>query len=110
MAVTTVAATSEYNNPSNSPYRRPVRIAVNNLLVNGDGGSRHRGAGAEYVIDVASISGLGQNDIPNDPPPGGTLIQSGGIHLTAAGQDAISVLANTVLNTPTGYPIGWLRF
>ena len=110
VAVTTVAATTEYNNPGNVPYRRPTRISVNNLVLSGDGGTRHRGAGAEYVIDVASISGLGQTDVPNDPPPGGTLISSDGIHLMAAGQDAVSVLANNVLNTITGYPLGWLSF
>jgi hypothetical protein len=110
VAVTTVPATTEYNDPGGSPYRRPTRIAVNNLVVSGDGGSRHRGAGAEYVIDVTTISGLGQNDVPISGNPGGTLIQADGIHLTAAGQDAVSVLASNVLDTPTGYPIGWLRF
>lgn len=110
VAVTTVPATTEYNNPSNSPYRRPARIAVNNLVVNGDGGSRQRGAGAEYVIDVSTISGLGQNDVPTDGDPGGTLIQADGIHFKAAGQDAVSLLAHNVLNTTSVCTVSWLRF
>lgn len=98
VAATTIPATTEYNDPGGSPYRRPQRIAINDLLRNGDGGSRLPRAGAEYLIDVETISGLGQNDVPDSGPPGGTLIQTDGIHLTAAGQDAVAVLSDEVLD------------
>lgn len=87
-----IPATTEYNDPGSSPYRRPQRTDINQLLRVGDGGTRQARAGANYFVDVASISGLGQTDVPISGSPGGTLIQADGIHLTAAGQDACAVL------------------
>lgn len=92
-----VPATTEYNDPVGSPYRRPQRSGCNTLLLSGDGGSRLPKAGAAYHARISLISGLGQDDVPTSGDPGGTLIQSDGIHLKAAGQQACAGYVHTTL-------------
>lgn len=91
-----VPATTEYNDPLGSPYRRPQRKDVNVLLRNGDATRAPRG-GADKFADVCLIAGLGQEDVPISGVPGGTLVSSDGIHLTAAGQQACASVVNFTL-------------
>lgn len=93
----TIPATTEYNDPDSSPYRRPQRIDVNELLRSGDGGSRPVRAGAEYFADFEDISGLGQLDVPISGAPGGTLLSADGIHLLSGGKDATAGIINTAI-------------
>lgn len=88
VVATTIPGTTEYNNPASSPYRRPQRIGVNDLLLSGDGGSRPPNAGAEYLANIEAIPGLGQSEQPVSGNPGGVMLQADGIHPTAVAQAA----------------------
>jgi hypothetical protein len=92
-----IPATTEYNNPSNSPYKRPQRITYNAALRDGATGGRPVKAGADYFVDTELIAGLGQLDVPTDPPPGGTMLDAGGIHFASAGEIAMANLIHVVL-------------
>jgi hypothetical protein len=89
VCVVSVPATTEYNDPLSSPYKRPERIAYNDLLRNGGSGRPIR-AGAEHLADTDAIPGFGQADVPTSGP-GGPYLDAGGVHLTdPVGKDAVA--------------------
>ena len=59
-----VPGTSEYNDPGGGRYRRPERDGFNDMLRNGDGGTRPPRAGAPYYVDTETMVGYRTADLP----------------------------------------------
>ena len=93
----TVPATTEYNDPGASPYRRDKRKAYNDLLRRGDA-TRPRWAGADFFVDLEPYPGFGQDDLPLSGDPGGVYIQADGIHWTATGVNFVADRYNEVFS------------
>jgi hypothetical protein len=83
----TVPATVEYNDPGGSPYKRPERIALNDLLRNGGSGQPIR-AGAHYLANTDGIAGFDQDDVGTSGSGAPYLID--GIHFSDAGKDVVA--------------------
>jgi hypothetical protein len=98
VVVTPCPGTSEYNNPSNTPYTRPKRITFNGIMRDGGSGFP-KWLGADRFWDVETIAGFGSNDPNPDPPPGVSVLLSDGIHPSATGHDLIAQLGDDDLNS-----------